>query len=917
MPLYEDIARSVLRQNEPELQKMSPEGRKAYVGNVVKMLSQKSEDELISFLSAREGRVSPEITQRQQYLESRGVTQEPARGSYLMGEAAPELVSEQQNLAKKAQLQSIGVQTDQPLPAGDVEMGFGVDQVESLTNVLTQHFGTPVTVFRRGEDILYLDPTDDVVKRAEPNMLGSLGGGMVAAGDIAGTVGGGAVGAAVAKTPAGVVAGEAVGSTLMTGLAEYSRLLIGRAMGVHDLSHTDMAKQAGIVGGKAGAVTAATGGIIATAKGVKNFIKGGIFTKEQALKHGLTTKEADAVIDEVNRLIKGQGEIRGTLYKRGGDAVAGSAEAQIRKNIKHAGDFLERDLADQQALTKALDVVTKPSEVSGGKAIQEVAESQLRKRVSAAGKIVSRNVKELDRQLSNISSISKEAVGEKTRDVLIKKSKAVKTAADAQWTKVQEIGGYNKAKEIYNIPVPAGENIKNVRSILERRSSTATTKITKGGTSKIFAKDSAKKPADLADFNRDISDLRTEIRSAYKSRQFGDPQTRDMEKALDAMVADRKLALIKSGKGDVLKQIEKAEDATADFYKTYRRSVVKDLTEKTDSGVFKIKSKEFVDKMLKADPEEAKQLLDVIGDNPSLINKWKEGIADAYKREAIEGIKPLQGRKLSTEQRKELTGKIGKWVNERRENLELFFSKEELDQFAKTGGLAVKVKKQTEQYQRILKNVASKYGRGKLTSLDPDNLVKFVTNNTGSFSTPTGRGVQTAASKIRTVKGITKNYPGAWKAFQDEYSSTLRKELVHPETGFIKPQAISDMVNKNPDIVKEMMGEQYLKDLSSINKVSQILAREPVSLSGDEFRAGVIQAIRSGAAPPLTRRGRAFTAAVIFDTKRAHDVMAKGLLNPETMHKIAELSKHNRITRETVELAASLGMISEDVFQEE
>jgi hypothetical protein len=37
--------------------------------------------------------------------------------------------------------------------------------------------------------------------------------------------------------------------------------------------------------------------------------------------------------------------------------------------------------------------------------------------------------------------------------------------------------------------------------------------------------------------------------------------------------------------------------------------------------------------------------------------------------------------------------------------------------------------------------------------------------------------------------------------------------------------------------------------------------------------------------------------------------MTKGLLNPMQMSEIAKLSHHNRITRETAELAASLGFL--------
>ena len=906
MTIQEDIAKAIVRKRHAELAGLPPEQRAEVVTGILDRLNEKSEDELVTFFSARQPGISPELESEmetqagilKQQEAVAGVRGRPPgeRRLFQPGETLPLDVQasrlDTRKQQQEAELQELGVSTREPLPGGDIELGFGADQVESLTNALTKQFGEPVTVFRRGQDVLYIDPTDDVVKKANPNMLGSAGQGLPVAGDVIGTVGGGLTAGALTKNPAGIVAGETIGSTAGTGTGEYLRLMIGRSIGANDLSLPEIYMRAGLEGGKAGVATAVTGGMIASTKGLRNFLKGGIFTKNEALKQGFSSKEADIIVDEVNKILKGKATVKGTLFKKTDDILVGNQEAQVRKNIAHAADFVERDLADQRAAAKALGMVTETPK--GGKmTVSDVAAQQVRRRTTQARAIAAKNASQLKSQLDEIGRVRKELVGEPTRNVLIEKSKATQNSVDEAWESVKQLGGFNAKTNSYGIDIPIGDETKLLRKVLKRRSDTATTKVT---TDKIFGA-KKKKAADLADYSREISDLKSEIRTARKNRQFGNPQISDMEKAVKAMEADRRAALTKIGRQDLIESIEQAEKATASFHKTYNRSIIGDLTKKNENGVFTIQSTDFVDKMLKGSGEEADQLLQVIGDAPSLMMKWKEGIADAYKRKAFKN--GVFNRTQSDQ-----------FIEQNAEVLKRFFEPTDIAKFKQTGKLAELVKKQDAQMTRILRNADSKFGRGKLKSLDPDKVVDFVTNNTGSFATPSGRGIQVSLNKIKYVKGITKSQPEVWRRFQSDYSDALRKSLMDPEKGFVNPKAISDAVNKKGDVIAEVMGPKYLDDLRKVNKVIQILDRTPKLLTTSEARAGIIQVIRSGAAPPLTRRGRAFTAAVIFDTKRAHDVIAKALLDPSTMGQVAKLAEHSTLNREAIELAVSLGIIT-------
>lgn len=928
MPLYEQIAQSIVRRRKDQLINLSSEDRRAVVGNIVTKLSEKSEDELISFMSAQEGKVDPALQEQIEYIKEETDPEdlELERKVYLG------------SMEQRAKLQSLGVKTGEVPPAGDIERGFGVDPIKSITSSLTEHFGQPVTVFTRKPDnkfgdevILYIDPTDNVVKEAAKGVASLVGTAFPIVGDVAGTIGGGIAGGAISKTPGGVIAGETAGAGLVTGMAEFSRLWIGKALGVHDLSYGEMAKKAGLQGAEAAAATGITGGIVATGKGLRNFLKGRVFTKDAALRSGMTSQEADAVLAEVNKILGPQGEVRATLFKKTQEVGAGAMEAEVRKNIKHAENFIARDIADQKALTKALDIVTKPTAAKAGTGVRQVIEKQVSAKIKAARDIVSRNTTELETQMRNLSKLSKETVGEPTRKLILEKSAAAQRAVDSQWAKTRDIGGFNEASKTYGIGITKGPETLKKEVELALRAKTAVTQTERAGTGGIFTKTSGKpkpivkelprgkitfrpkeKPQpvqDLENFNKELSGLRKKQRQLAKGVQFADLTSKDLNEVISSMIADRKLLLTKMGRGDLLKQIEKAEESSRKFHQIFNRSVVGDLTEKTEAGVFKIRDKDFVDNMLKADSEEVKQFMAVIGDNPKLITQWKQGVSDVYKRDVLDKIKPLQGRKLTKPMQTEIMGKVNAWIDKNAETLSQFFTKEEIAGFRKTGGLSILVKKQTKQLESIISNARTKFGRGKLLALDPDSMVKFVTNNTGSFVTPLGRGVQTATNKIKYLKGVTKNYPGAWKGFQDEFSSSLKRDLIHPESGQINSAAISKMISERGGVIKEIMGDEYLKNLKTISDTSQILARTAKSLTKDERDAVIKQVIRGTAAPPLSKKGRIFTALLIFDRKKAHDVVAKALLDPIEIRKVAQLAEHKRLTRETLEIAASLGLM--------
>lgn len=915
MPLSTDISRLVIRQNRELLGRLNPGERVGAVNKIVKKYMSLSQDELISVISPSSKTPDPEL---QKTIDRIAITNRMQS----IGVPEPQVQEMNRKLASgeisEQELQGLGVLTREKLPSGNIDIGFGFNQEESLSNVLTKYYSeklgqqTDVTVFKRGSDLLYIDPVDGRVILANASGVGAVGEALPVVGDIAGTIGGGIIGGKKLGIK-GAIASESIGSSVGTGVFEFLRLLTGKAFGVHDRSIGDMLKKSGYEGAKAGAITATTGGLFSAVKAFNNFRKGLIYNKEEAIRSGMTNTEADAVINEMNRIL-GDKKFALTKGKKGTDVVAQSAEAELRSTTEHAQKFKNRDVADETAILSALNKITSAGvERKGTGLVGEVAGRQVNKRLRQARSVVAASKLKFQSAIDNLGKTVKEEVGEPTRQFLTKAQVVAKNSLEKTWQKVRETGGFNESTKKYNIPIPEGSGILKRKKIINRQIETATTGIVPQTKRKIVGiekKGVIKKKQDLADYNDELAILRKQQRIANKNQQFGDIDTKALGDFISIMEGNRRIQLVKAGKVKLLNAIESAEKKTARFHEAYNRSFIGDMTAKNDKGVFVIKSKNFVDTVLRGSGDDADQLLRIIGGKPPLMAKWKEGIADAYKRDVIDKIKPLKGQVSDVSTRAELRDKTTKWIGKNKDMLTRFFSENEIKNLSKTGDLAVLVRKQVNQMKRVVREANDIWGKGKLKSLDPEELVRFVTNSNAGWARVFNLGgIQSSVQKIKYVKNITKNYPAAWREFQDDFLSGIRKQMLDVKTGKVDLGKISTMVENNAEQIIEIAGKDYYKNLVTINNAKKLFDKAIKKLGPSEAEAGIIQAIRGGIAPPLTRKGRVFTALLIFNKKSHHKTLADIMLDPGSMQRLASLAEHNGTKRQALELATSLGFI--------
>lgn len=883
---------TLIRKNKASIMRMTEDERNLKIDEVTKTVQGSSDFELMSYMSENEKEVPEELKARIASLQEKEAVAQPlvaAHGGQTSFGAKAE------KLQRRADLLKAGASLDEDLPAGSLEMGFGVNPAKSLQKSLSEHFKQDVFVTEKDGELFYFNPKERKLKLANPNMAGVIGHSLPITGDIAGTIG---MGVATRRLPVKTqFAAEVGGSGIGTGLGEFTRLSIGRLMGVHDLTLTQMAAKSGYEGLKAGGATGVLGGLMSSFKALQNWHQGNIFSREEALKAGMNAEEAEAAVSEVNKLLGGKGEVKLTTGRMSDDVNIQSDEAAVRELGEFKQGFVERDISDQEALTKALDVVAKPTTREGGEAVRDIAAKQVAKRTGQAKEALESRQANLETELEKLSATPEGAVGQPTREIIIKKSEAAKQAQAGEWAAMKEKHGFSSESETFGIDIPRGEAASKIAKISERRAKTAQIAGVKSSEKKGLVL--KPKMADLEDYNHNLSVLRADIRSANAGRKAGDATVAEMKKMEQALIGDRRVALVKAGKADLLKDIESAEKATADYYKTYRRSVIGDLTAKNDNGVFKIADKDFVKKMMKGSPEEMDDMLTVIGDSPELMNAWKEGVIDTYKQKAF------TGNKFNSAKSKE-------FIKENKLMLSKLMTDKEIADLATTGDLALKLEKQIGIYKKTLLAADKKWGRGKLKSMDPRDVMEFITTKKGSFITPTEEGVSHQISKMKYIKNILKPHPAAWKKVQEDYSTTLRDKAFNAKDGAINPNKISDLVEKESEEIIEMMGKPYYDDLVKINKVVQIASKKLGKVTTSENRNLINSILRMTVAPPLSKEGRGLTALNIWQRKETHKVIAKAFMDRETISKVAKLAEHNTFNRESVELAASLGIIGEE-----
>lgn len=798
-----------------------------------------------------------------------------------------------------------GIEEDRLGFIDNFKLGLSLNPTKELKTVLDNKFKSdiPIRFDSTTGKYQYVNPktnriTNVGIEGLDVGDVGKLAGeAPVAAGDIAGTIAGGAG----RRSPIGAVAGESAGAAVGTYVGEFTRLALGKLLGVNqDVSFEDINDSALKKAGIALGATAAIGTLSPVGKSISNFIQGRNFTKDAAIRAGLQSQEADQVLETVNDILQQSGSsssVRLTTGKRTGDPILLGDEAVVRREKDFVMDFIERDKADQDALVEAFDLISPTRRSDAGGVIEKFGSDKTR-RLAKAKDALNTSARNLESQLDAITPAEKITSGDIVRSAISDKRVAVNNKVKAVNNQWRRLAGFNQNTNKSQVQIPIGDRTANTIAELKQEAKDAIFRVTKDDRQGLFNM-KAGKEVDLIDYQRAISDLRSTIRAADKGESVSQGQQTVLKRTLSSLVKDRDNFLRKNDRDDLFFAIRNADEFTRNSRSALDRSVAGDLMRK-QGGRLKVRSQDVFDTaFVKGGDEQSRELFNVIGDNKEAVNAWRTEILNKYRADVFP-----EGRTRSATVKAH-----DRFMDDFSGAMRPFFSKQEMEQIGKVGGLVKVVEKQENQYQNIIKvlnggklpkaaggNVVAKT-RNLISSLDPEEVVPWVI-----------RDVNKGPGRARRLVKLLESEPGVLEGLRSEARLSLRNKVM-PEGKILDPARFDSEIKKNAQTYRALFGDEYVDNLFTINDVLQLSKRAAPTLREKET-VGIETAIaRATVAPPLTREGRLLTAFMRFRSKQAKTAIANALLNPEDLNEIARLSVASKTSRQASEIAASLGLL--------
>jgi len=821
-------------------------------------------------------------------------------------------------------------------PLSNLKLGLSAFPKKEIETILNSQFGQKVDVRfdplpgKKGR-FQYIDPkTNRIVNVGVEGLdLGDIiqasGETPALVGDIAGTVGGGALGAAI-PVPGGALIGQTVGSTGGTFIGELVKLQLGKLVGVNqDLSTDDMIQLAGRKGAIAGGFTLGAGALARVGKSVANFIKGRTGSKEAAFRSGLNEQEAKETIDAVNDLQREFGpikdEVRLTTAKRSGDEVLLSDESSLRRDKDFVREFTERDTQDRIGLTKAFDAIT-PSAAGGGDTVGVAFRRVRHKSLSNASKELETAQKTLDSELRALTPQTIGDDGTIVRKAIQDKTIAVNDKVDLVNNQWKRLANVSKGETQSDIKITVGGRVRSLMRTLDTESRNAISNIvrtsrrgaltrkfeeSKGGKvvqtgildkqGNAFTRVTKGSTTDLVDYQKTISAFRQAIREKDKGASaLNGQQIVTVKRTLKALVRDRDLFLIKSGRDDIIFSIKNADSFTKEARTMLDRSIVGTIMEKRQ-GQFSVRNQDIFDKgFVKGGKEQSDEIVKVIGDNEGAMSAWRDNILSKYKREVVGEDGPAIKRHI-------------KFINDFSDSMAPFFNRAEMSKIKQLGGIIKVVERQQKKKDAILKALNTPRSpldklQKTLATLDPEEVSPWIVSN---FKTGPGRA--------RRVVSLLKSKPRLLEGIRQDARNVFRTEV--SPNGIVDPQKLASNLKRNAATYKELFGEKYVDDLFTIKKAFDLSARSGTILL-ERGATGVETQAARAIFRPLTREGVLFTAFLKFRTLEGRKAISKAMLNPQDLNELAELSVLSEKSRQAFELLNSMGYIaatSEDLEQ--
>ncbi len=819
-----------------------------------------------------------------------------------------------------------GIIFDKAAPSGQALASLAFDQtnaLEAYRKSLRDTLGREIEV-RLGFDtneIEYLDPASNRFTLALPpgailSRLESMAGeSMILLPELFA----GGLTALVAKNPFWVNTAASAGAFV----GEIGRLALGRHLGINQ-EVTD--KQMIIEGGQAAGISFAGGlagdAIVGLGKLVIDMMSGRVLNRGALESFNIDIGEAERLQGEINSKLGGE-QFRFNLAQATNDVDLLAMQEFFKRSPEFMGTFRQFDKSQQTALREYMRAINKPyqsrlkDKAAVGQSVQNVAKADVGREAMRQDVFVQMKEAELDTLLTSTQSRPFESLGAQLRPAI-----DAEQVAFREWAKKvsKEIDGMaGRAEFIPNSEtfLAASKLTGEARTALlpgQKRQAEGligrAPKPPEGGlAAEGLLGDIADEPEVPLDSLAKIFDPDAEFTFSelWDAVSFLKGLERVSAKGLSTETAP--VGSIKFLRIAMERDLREGLQDSA-LRETYDRFITRYAQEKTrlDRGTvgaimerrgggpsarFMVSDEELFRKVFRpGDVRAAKELHAAITDSPASLDAMRETIVDFYKREAAP-----EGR-VSITAHKQFMSKYDKV-------LPVFFNKKEMSFFRKAGNIERVLQSREEARKQALKTI-NKTFEGQIADIrNPSQVFGLIWDANDS-------------SKAKRMVAMLGKTPDVLRAVRSQARKEIAERVMgekrNGERVFSASNFDTLLNGKGGDkgfrgTIRELFGEQYVKDLDNFNRVLTIAGREPPSVnrSGTAFWIDTVKGLTRAYVGLFTRPGRIITALDRIRGRAANRAISKAILNPADMRQLMALRGVDARTRKASTLLGNMG----------
>ena len=696
--------------------------------------------------------------------------------------------------------------------------------------------------------------------------------------------------------PAGIAAGG-----LAAGIGEYSRLKLGQKLYNINMDLTD--EQLFYEGLKTAGISIGAGtlgvGVAKIIKSANNIIKGRLFAgvdEGTQLAKSNRALEAEKIANNVNTQLEDAGiksKLKYTLAEAADDkdllAVQSSFE-NVRR-LGKTGEFQEFGEKQAGALNEYYKLLQKDfggatgSNYDTGVLIKEVVERRNKDAVKNIIKKqeVSENL--LTKSVFRLPDGSSKITGVEFRSIIGDLSNVYKSNAKLAAAELDNVTGFKTiktdeiAKAIAKLSDKETKNLINVAKV-----------------EGIFKKNVFDDLVDpeglipLANARETISTLGKLIREKEIGLAAG--ETVDVGRLKFLKEVFTKQVKKNAGK-EYLDELQKFNDLVITNKELLNNDIISKLTKIDVGRVLKIADEDIFETTFKkglGNGKAAKEVYDVISKSPEALNAYKNSIFDFYKTKVLVNGKPNLARHNA-------------FIKDYAKPLRTFFNEAEYNKISRVGGLQKNIERTNKLFTQTT-NELNKSFEGRLLNASPPEIFNKIYK-------------PGAIGEIKTLKNILVKNPEVYKKFQRDVLSDLNERVFKRSSKLSLDRVLdADAFNKYLNggggergykaALRELFGDKYVKNLETLNKALQIANRTAPSAQQGVIGSAFTDIIRARLGQ-FTLAGRLFTAGRRIFTATSNRVIARALLNPDSLKDLIALRTLKRGSKQAAVILAKLG----------